>query len=52
MYVELFEIAHGKGEHDGARSCVKKTLHGVWIIEVICKLPYIRDNYNFIRKVK
>ena len=23
-YVELFEIGHGKGEHDGARSCVKQ----------------------------
>ena len=50
-YVELFEIGHGKGEHDGARSCVKTTQHG-GLIEVIFKLPYIRDNYNFISKVK
>ena len=50
-YVELFEIGPGKGENDGARSCVKTTLHG-GLIEFIFKLPYIRDNYNFIRKVK
>ena len=50
-YVELFEIGHGKWEHDGARSCVKKSLHG-GLIEVIFKLPYIRDHYNFISKVK
>ena len=50
-YVELFEIGHGKGEHDGSRSCLKTTLHG-GIIEFIFKLPYIRDNYNFIRKLK
>ena len=49
-YVELFEIGHVKGENDGDRSCVKTTLHG-GLIEFIFKLPYIRDNYNFISKV-
>ena len=50
-YVELFEIGYGKGEHNGARSCVKTTLHGVRLNGVIFKLPYIRYSYNFIRKV-